>query len=88
MSAEYSESPLSRLREMYSLRTGGAKRVPVGAANHLTKSGAESLAAHIVEYWRERGGEVSVQLVPDRRCPEGRLDIRSDMRNGWPSVKL
>lgn len=88
MSAEHYESPLSRLRAAHRLRTGGAKRAPIGAANHLTRSGAEILAARIVEYWRERGGEVSVQLVPDLRCNEGRQDIRSDMLNGWPSVKL
>lgn len=49
--------------------------------------GAQRLKQRIQEYWRERGYEVSVELIEApfvAAMRSGRMDVRSDMRNGMP----
>lgn len=52
-----------------------------------TNDGARRLKMKIQEYWRERGYDVSVDLVEEGFVPamrSGRTDVRSDMVNGLP----
>ena len=52
-----------------------------------TNDGARRLKLKIQEYWRERGYDVSVDLVEEGFVPamrSGRTDVRSDMVNGLP----
>jgi hypothetical protein len=53
--------------------------------------GAHRLKQRIQEYWRERGYEVSVNLVDApfvAAMRSGRTDVRSDLRNGMPRKRL
>jgi hypothetical protein len=52
-----------------------------------TGEGARRLKAKIQEYWRDRGYDVTVDLVDEGFVPamrSGRTDVRSDMINGLP----
>lgn len=52
-----------------------------------TSEGARRLKAKIQEYWRDRGYDVTVDLVDEGFVPamrSGRTDVRSDMINGLP----
>lgn len=52
-----------------------------------TSEGARRLKTKIQEYWRERGYDVTVDLVDEGFVPamrSGRTDVRSDMINGLP----
>lgn len=56
-----------------------------------TSEGARRLKAKIQEYWRERGYDVSVDLVDEGFVPamrSGRTDVRSDMVNGLPRRRI
>lgn len=56
-------------------------------ADHCDKEGAGKLSTRILAYWQARGWDVTIILeeagfVPAMRS--ARVDIRSDMVNGWP----
>lgn len=49
--------------------------------------GACDLRDRIESFWRERGATVAVKLVEAPFTPNmrsARVDVRSDMLNGWP----
>lgn len=49
--------------------------------------GARRIKARIEEYWRERDATVTVELVEAGfvvAMRTRRVDVRSDMLNGWP----
>lgn len=55
--------------------------------DYCTSEGARRLKQRIEEYWRERGYEVSVDLVDAGFMPamrSARTDVRSNMVNGLP----
>jgi len=52
--------------------------------------GARRLKQRIEEYWRERGYAVEIKLVEAGFVPamrSARMDVRSDMVNGFPARK-
>lgn len=52
-----------------------------------TEDGARRLKSKIEDYWRDRGYDVSVNLVDACFMPamrSARTDVRSDMVNGMP----
>lgn len=56
-----------------------------------TSEGARRLKTKIQEYWRDRGYDVSVDLVEEGFVPamrSGRTDVRSDMINGLPRRRI
>jgi hypothetical protein len=56
--------------------------------DYCDADGARRLKAKIEAFWRERGGSVSVDLVEAAFTPimrSARVDVRSDMKNGWPT---
>jgi hypothetical protein len=56
-----------------------------------TNDGARRLKLKIQEYWRDRGYDVSVDLVEEGFVPamrSGRTDVRSDMVNGLPRRRV
>jgi hypothetical protein len=58
-----------------------------GRNNFTDRQGASELKARIEEYWRKRGFEVQVILVEAPFSPAvraARVDVRSDLVNGWP----
>lgn len=59
-----------------------------GAPGEYTdRTGAEKLKSMIEAYWRERGYDLTVNLVPAAFTPAlraSRYDVRSDLTNGLP----
>lgn len=58
-----------------------------GRNSFTDRKGALELKARIEEYWRKRGFDVQVLLVEAPFSPAvraARVDIRSDLVNGWP----
>jgi len=56
-------------------------------ADHCDRPGAVHLKERIESYWRERGGAVAIELVEAEyiaNMRSARVDVRSDMLNGWP----
>lgn len=56
-----------------------------------TSEGARRLKVKIQEYWRDRGYDVTVDLVDEGFVPamrSGRTDVRSDMINGLPRRRI
>ena len=56
-------------------------------ADYTDRAGAEKLKTRIEAYWRERGAEVQVTLVPagfTAALRAARYDVRSEMLNGLP----
>lgn len=56
-----------------------------------TADGARRLKLKIQEYWRDRGYDVSVDLIEEGFVPamrSGRTDVRSDMVNGLPRRRV
>lgn len=56
-------------------------------ADYTDRAGAEKLKARIESYWRERGSDVQVILVPaafTAALRAARYDVRSEMLNGLP----
>ena len=54
------------------------------------ETGARKLAERIEAYWAQRGEKVTISLVPGPFTPamrSGRMDIRSNMRDGRPIRK-
>lgn len=49
-----------------------------------SSSGAQALATTIRGYWRERGYDVAVDVMPMTASGIGDFVVRSDLRNGWP----
>lgn len=52
--------------------------------------GARRLKMRIEEYWRERGYRVDVKLIEAgfvAAMRSARTDVRSDMRNGFPTKR-
>jgi len=63
------------------------REAPVVHANFTDRSGANLLKERIEAYWRERGYEIQVNLVEAPFTPairSARIDIRSELVNGWP----
>ena len=59
--------------------------------NYCSPKGAEALKERIEEYWRERGYHVRVQIMKAgfaMAARGSRYDIRSDLLNGIPPVRL
>ncbi len=57
------------------------------ASDFCTEDGAKRLKNKIEEYWRNRGFDVSVDLVDAGFVPamrSARCDVRSNMVNGMP----
>ena len=55
--------------------------------DYTDRAGAEKLKARIEAYWRERGCEVQVTLVPagfTAALRAARYDVRSELLNGLP----
>lgn len=58
-----------------------------GRGDRCGRNGASQLKEQIESYWRERGATVTVQLVEAGFVSimrTARVDVRSDMLNGWP----
>ena len=56
-------------------------------ADYTDRAGAEKLKARIEAYWRERGSEVQVTLIPagfTAALRAARYDVRSELLNGLP----
>lgn len=56
-------------------------------ADYTDRAGAERLKARIEAYWRERGSEVQITLVPagfTAALRAARYDVRSELLNGLP----
>lgn len=54
---------------------------------YCDRDGALRLKERIESHWRERGGAVTVAVVEAGYAPamrSARVDVRSDMLNGWP----
>ena len=63
---------------------------PIQAAECCDRAGADRLAQRIVAYWRNRGmAAPAIRLSLARYLaggtPRTRVDLRSDMLNGWPN---
>ena len=59
--------------------------------NYCSPKGAEALKEKIEDYWRERGYHVRVQIMKAgfaMAARGSRYDIRSDLLNGIPPVRL
>ena len=59
--------------------------------NYCSPKGAETLKEKIEDYWRERGYHVRVQILKagfHMAARGSRCDIRSDLLNGIPPVRL
>jgi hypothetical protein len=53
--------------------------------------GAQATAAQIERYWRERGYHVECKVVPaayNSTLRLARYDVRSSLRNGFPTERL
>ena len=58
-----------------------------GGPDYTDRAGAERLKARIEAYWRERGSEVQIVLVPagfTAALRAARYDVRSELLNGLP----
>ena len=58
-----------------------------GGPDYTDRAGAEKLKARIEAYWRERGSEVQIMLVPagfTAALRAARYDVRSELLNGLP----
>lgn len=61
-----------------------------GRNNFTDRQGANELKARIEDYWRKRGFDVQVMLIEapfSAAVRAARVDVRSDLVNGWPRVK-
>ena len=59
------------------------------ASDFCTEHGAQRLKDKIEEYWRNRGFDVSIDLVDAGFIPamrSARTDVRSNMVNGMPPI--
>ncbi|MEM1086151.1 MAG: phosphoglycolate phosphatase [Pseudomonadota bacterium] len=55
--------------------------------NYFSEYGARELQAKIEAYWKDRGHEVQVDVVPteyDAKVRSVRYDVRSGLLNGLP----
>jgi len=55
--------------------------------DYTDRAGAEKLKARIEAYWRERGNEIQVTLIPagfTAALRAARYDVRSELLNGLP----
>lgn len=55
--------------------------------DYCSQDGAQRLKQRIQDYWRERGYDVSINLVEApfvAAMRSARTDVRSDLRNGMP----
>ncbi len=55
--------------------------------DYTDREGAETLKATIEEYWRKRGYDIQVALIPGAFTPAlraSRFDVRSNLVNGMP----
>lgn len=56
-------------------------------ADHCDRPGAVQIKERIESFWRARGATVAVELVEAEYVPNmrtARVDVRSDLLNGWP----
>jgi hypothetical protein len=59
--------------------------------NYIHRDGAIELKRRIEAYWLERGFEIQVVLVYGeftQALRTSRVDVRSDLLNGWPRATL
>ena len=84
---------MSRLRPVHNL---SAEESALAIAMRDEKSGADEMAVNlrlkekIETYWRERGQEVEIKILRggfNAALREGRVDLRSDMVNGFPTKR-
>ncbi|MDX2274317.1 MAG: hypothetical protein NW206_02615 [Hyphomonadaceae bacterium] len=67
------------------------ERAPCVAEDWCSEAAAVLLKERIHEYWRARGYVVELQLVriPFNSATRGaRIDVRSNMLNGWPPATM
>lgn len=65
-------------------------RPPQPIEDHCTEAGAQRLAKRIERYWKAHGHVVRCKTVDAGFAPamrSARVDLRSDMVNGWPKGK-
>lgn len=63
-------------------------KTPSPSRDFCSRSGAQELKARIESYWADRGHSVQVMLHETGFHPAiraARVDVRSDMRNGFPA---